>query len=137
MGRVPIEKTRVYEMAREVSNRIYQEVAGWPAFPKQALGLQLVRSADSIGANLVEGDGRSYDLDSARFFDYAGGSCREAKHWITIAGDRNFIGEELRDEWLAAMDEIGKMVAGLMAYRRKNAPLRTREERLGYDLSDE
>ena len=42
---------------------------------------QLIRSSDSISANIEEGFGRGYGKDYARFLKYALGSARESRGW--------------------------------------------------------
>ena len=46
---------------------------------------QLYRSVNSIGANIAEGYGKSSGRDRVRFFEYALGSAREARHWYLAA----------------------------------------------------
>lgn len=70
-GYRPIEKLDVFLTYESVTNRVWNIVTTWPLFAKDTIGKQLVRSVDSIGANLVEGDGRGTDPDSIRFFRYA------------------------------------------------------------------
>jgi len=45
------EDLDVYRLAEELSDRIWDIVSNWPNFPQNTLGYQLVKSADSIGAN--------------------------------------------------------------------------------------
>ena len=40
---------------------------GWEPFAKNTIGTQLVRAADSIGANIAEGYGRGSFADNKRF----------------------------------------------------------------------
>ena len=46
---------------------------------------QLIRSVDSIGANIAEGYGRASGRERARFFEFALGSAREAREWYRRA----------------------------------------------------
>jgi four helix bundle protein len=48
---------RVYQLAEEIANRLWVIVAKWDCFAKDTIGKQIVRSADSIGANIAEGNG--------------------------------------------------------------------------------
>ena len=54
---------------------------------------QLYRALGSIGANLVEGYGRSSGLDRVRFYEYSLGSSRESLIWYRLA--RPVLGDEL------------------------------------------
>jgi len=43
----------VYNMALEFSNLIWEICVKWESFAKNTIGYQLVRSADSISANIA------------------------------------------------------------------------------------
>ncbi|PYS81132.1 MAG: four helix bundle protein, partial [Acidobacteria bacterium] len=49
---------------------------------KDTVGKQIVRSADSIGANIAEGSGRGSHQDNRRFVRMARGSLYETMHWL-------------------------------------------------------
>ncbi|WP_367119197.1 four helix bundle protein [uncultured Mucilaginibacter sp.] len=48
-------------------------VLGWEYFSKDTLGKQLVRSADSIGANIAEGFGRYHFKENKNFCYFSRG----------------------------------------------------------------
>jgi len=52
------EDLEVYQLAEELGDQVWDIVIVWPTFAKNSLGYQLVKAADSIGANLAEGFGR-------------------------------------------------------------------------------
>jgi len=52
-------------------------VLGWNNFARDTVGKQLVRSADSVGANIAEGAGRGRFLDNRRFVRMSRGSLNE------------------------------------------------------------
>ena len=56
--------------------------ASWDSFPKDTVGKQAVRSADSIGANIAEGVVGVDTQDYRRFVRIAGGSLCETLHWL-------------------------------------------------------
>ena len=47
------QNLKVYQLAEEITNKIWFIVEKWDRFAKDIIGKQLVRSADSIGANLA------------------------------------------------------------------------------------
>lgn len=53
------------------------------------LGKQLLRSATSIGANIVEAQASSSKKDFANFYSYALKSANESKFWIGLLKDSN------------------------------------------------
>ena len=55
-----LEELRVYNMADALSDNIWSMVTAWDFFAKDTIGKQLVRSADSISANIAEGYGRYF-----------------------------------------------------------------------------
>ena len=58
MQRTNFESLRVYQLAEELSDLIWEIVGRWNGFDRDTLGNQIVRSADSVGANIAEGVGR-------------------------------------------------------------------------------
>ena len=77
------------------------------------VGRQLVRAADSIGANIAEGFGRGNGPDHKRFIRIARGSICEVKHWLRLAYGRNL----LRDEDVGALKPlIDELAPSLNAY---------------------
>ncbi|MBD0314954.1 MAG: four helix bundle protein [Microcoleus sp. T3-bin5] len=49
------QQLRVYQFAEKISNELWFIVQKWDDFAKDTMGKQIVRSADSVGANIAEG----------------------------------------------------------------------------------
>jgi four helix bundle protein len=79
------EKLRVYRLAEDISDKIWKLVTGWDSFARGTVGKQLVPAADSIGANIAEGEGRGSYADNRRFVRTARGSLNETKHFLRRA----------------------------------------------------
>ena len=58
------EKLDVYKLSEQLSDTIWDIVIEWDYFAKDTVGKQLVKSADSIGANIAEGSGRIYKKET-------------------------------------------------------------------------
>ncbi|GAB4523698.1 MAG: hypothetical protein Tsb0014_01490 [Pleurocapsa sp.] len=67
LGRPDFENLKVYQLAEKLANKIWDVVKKWESFSKNTIGKQIVRSADSIGANIAEGNDRYNIQDNQRF----------------------------------------------------------------------
>ena len=65
------QQLRVYQLAEKISNEIWFIVKKWDDFARDTMGKQIVRSADSVGANIAEGHGRYSYQDNQRFVKIA------------------------------------------------------------------
>jgi len=93
-----MEVQQVYDLSMECSQKIWELVIGWPIFVKDTIGKQLVRSSDSVSANLREGLGRYSFKDRNLFNIYARGSLFETQCWIQKSLDRKMITREDYEE---------------------------------------
>ena len=75
---------------------------------------QLNRAALSVAANIAEGNGRFTQADRKNFFFIARGSLQECVPLLELARRRNQISEEQHQQLRAQVEEIGKMLAGLI-----------------------
>jgi four helix bundle protein len=101
---------RVYVLAAEVGDELSRAVAAWPSFEKWSLGMQLVRAADSIAANIAEATGRWHEADKRRLFVIARGSLYETEHWVKRAKVRG-LPVRISDQRLS---DLGRMLSGLV-----------------------
>ena len=91
MSRTNFENLRVYKLAEELANEIWKIVLRWDTFARNTVGKQIVRSADSVGANIAEGTGRHNFQDNRRFVKTARGSLNETQHFLRCAFKRNLL----------------------------------------------
>ncbi|WP_295650211.1 four helix bundle protein [uncultured Mucilaginibacter sp.] len=89
-----IEDLEVYQLADQFSNEIWELVITWDYFAKDTVGKQIVRSADSIGANIAEGFGRFHYKENKNFCYFSRGSLIETKGWLIKSKARKLISEE-------------------------------------------
>ncbi len=105
-----------YRLAAGLSDDVHAAVTDWPEFELWTVGVQLVRAADSIGANIAEGMGRDTRADQRRFFLIARGSLYETEHWLERAVSRGLIKKQ--DGFGARTSELGRVLSGLISSRR-------------------
>src|SRR5881394_347808 len=91
MGKTNFEKLRVYRLAEKLADEVWEIVLGWDSFARDTVGKQIVRSADSIGANISEGTGRGSFQDNRRFIRTARGSLNETQHFLRRAFKRKLL----------------------------------------------
>ncbi len=86
-----------YQRSRALADDLYVVALAWPAFDRDSVGLQLIRAADSVSANIAEAGGRWTVADKRRFLMIARGSLYETEHWIDCAQTRGLIKTDLSE----------------------------------------
>jgi four helix bundle protein len=104
-----------------MSDEIWEIVHGWKIFVKDTTGKQIVRSADSISANIAEGYGRFYYKESKQFFFYARGSILETKSWLGKCKRRKLLKEEKCNELIDRIDTIHLKLNAYIKFISKSA----------------
>jgi four helix bundle protein len=118
---VPVEELDCFKTFVEVADWAWGAVRDWPRLAQDTVGKQLIRAADSVGANLVEGDGRHRDADALHFFIVARASAREARYWLTRARVRGLLSEAMSEEQIARLTDATRQLNALISYRRARA----------------
>src|SRR5215213_4576346 len=106
MAKTNFENLQVYQLSERLADQIWSVVGKWEPFAKDTIGKQMARAADSIGANIAEGSGRSSFQDNRRFVKIACGSLNETKHWLRRAYSRNLLAKEQVDSLKPLVDEL-------------------------------
>lgn len=120
-----------------VVDAIWDQVVTWDWFAKRVVGVQLMTSLDSIGANLVEGDGRYGEADVVKFFRYSRSSLKEAQLWLRCAVKRKLVSASDGAKWAKSLYEISKVISKLIKYRQDFGRQGTvREQRATYGKDD-
>lgn len=88
---------------------------------------QIIRSLDSISANIAEGYSRSTGKDRARYFEYALGEAREARDRYFKA--RRVLKEEVVLHRIKLLTQIVKILNAFIPTQRKRG---IREEKSNY-----
>ena len=123
MPTVGFEKLRVYQLAEQLGDAVWDTVCGWAPLAKDTVGKQMIRSADSIGANIAEGSGRGTYQDNRRFVRTARGSLYETRHWLRRAFRRKLLTQDHVDSLKPLMDELSPK---LNAYLKSIGPAKNK-----------
>jgi four helix bundle protein len=94
MAKTNFENLQVHRLAERLADEIWAIVKRWDQFERNTLGKQIVRAADSVGANIAEGTGRGSFQDNRRFIRMAHGSLNETQHWLRRAYKRSLLTTE-------------------------------------------
>lgn len=92
-----------------------------------ALLTQLIRSADSISANIEEGYGRGFGKDYARFLEIALGSARETQG--RYGRVRQLLYERVVEHRYKLLDEIIALLVTISQQQRREAAMKKKASR--------
>ena len=91
----------------------------FPKFEIYALGDQMRRSAESISSNISEGSGKGTNKNYISYLHNSIGSNKELESQLILACKSGYISAEKRDSLLKELDEIGKMLFGVIGFLKK------------------
>ena len=107
------EKLIVYQKSVDFADAVCQQTESF----SRGYGFlvdQLNRAALSIAANIAEGNGRFTKPDRKHFFGIARGSVQECVPLLELAKRRNLLSEKSHMELKSHLEEIGRMLSGLI-----------------------
>ena len=103
----------------KIGDWVWIVVSDWNYLAKDTIGKQIIRSADSIAANISEGYGRYHYKENKKFCYYSRGSLTETKTWLTKAHERKLISGSRYEFLQKELDTLLKM---LNAYIKSIGP---------------
>jgi four helix bundle protein len=116
------EKLNIYKLAEKLSDNIWDIVSTWDSFTKNSMGFQIIKSCDSIGANIAEGNGRATYNEKKHFARIARGSLCESIHWLRRAFKRKLLNEKQIEEIKSIIDELSpKLNAHITSLKNMNS----------------
>ena len=122
MKRPSYQSLRVYQLAEKIADLVWRIVEGWgTGTASRTIGEQMIRSADSIGANIAEGSGRGSFQDNRRFVRIARGSLYETQHWLRRAYNRQLLQQSQIDELREILDELSPKLNAFLKSIGKSA----------------
>ncbi len=114
------KELRVYKLAFEVQQEIFETSKRFPAEERYALTDQVRRASRSIGANISEAwQKRRYLAHFISKLTDADGERAESQHRLDTAAACNYISEEKWKDLLAKCSRIGQMLGTMMAKPEK------------------
>ena len=102
-----LTKLDVYNLAEKLSDLIWYAFDKWNKKVQNTIGYQIIRSFDSISANISEGYGRYTPADRKRFYLYSRGSFEETKTWLRKFFRRKIISKDEAKEYTEIIDILG------------------------------
>lgn len=122
MTRTGFEKLRIYQLAEEMADLVWDVALRWNRLAQDTIGKQFINAADSIGANIAEGTGRGSAAENRRFARIARGSLFEVKHWLRRAYKRRLLSEPEITSFQALVEELTpKLSAYINSIGRKQS----------------
>ncbi len=115
----------VYQLAERLADEIWNIVGSWDQFAQDTIGKQIVRSVDSIGANIAQGTSRNHFQDHQHFVRMAIGSLNETRHWLRRAYTRHLLTTEQVNKLKPILDELSPR---LNAYLKSMNPVAEKQE---------
>lgn len=104
---IAVYELDVYSLAEALSDMVWSDFDKWSEKAKRTIGYQVVRSSDSIAANIAEGYGRYTPADRRTFYRYSRGSFEETKAWLRKALRRGLLTVNRGKEYKAVVDKLG------------------------------
>ncbi len=116
MGRT--RELNVWGRAMDLAEQVYAETQAFPPSELYGLVSQMRRAAVSIPSNIAEGEGRT-GRDPLRFLDIAYGSLLELETQLELSRRLGFLPDGSNSQLTELTAEIGRMLNGLKAARRR------------------
>ena len=110
MGKVDLHELKVYQLAMRVGEDVWSLTAGWELIAKQTVGLQWIRAADSIAANIAEGCGRCSAKEIAGFCYDALGALRQTQTWLEKATARRLVVQSVAGELSQKLETLRRQL---------------------------
>jgi len=113
------EEMEAWKRGRNLARAIYAATNKGEFSKDFGLRDQMRRAAVSIISNIAEGFSRQTDKEFVQFLHVAKGSASEVQSQLYIALDLGYIAQQEFDSLYQQVDEIGKLIFGLVRYLRE------------------
>jgi len=112
---------RVWQEAMKLTAEVYRGTIGFPRHELYGLSSQMRRAAVSVPSNIAEGKGHRSDKEFSHYLYHARGSLLELETQLLIARGLEYLQRAKADMLLAAADELGRVLNGLIASIKSRA----------------
>ncbi|MEO7084244.1 MAG: four helix bundle protein [Gemmatimonadaceae bacterium] len=106
-------KLQVWARAHALALAVRRAARGFPRTGFGSLRNQMIRAAESIATNIVEGCGAESRKEFARFLEIAIKSAMELEYHLQLANDCDVISPAVWQELSAEVIEVRRMLQGL------------------------
>jgi four helix bundle protein len=114
LGLAGYRDLRAWQHAVKLADAVYSLTDDWPTREQFGLTSQTRRAAVSVPANIAEGQGRLGKREFGHHLSIAYGSLFELETLVHLARLRNYCDTEAEVRILAASDDVGKIIRGLI-----------------------
>lgn len=108
------KELKVWQMAIDLAEAIYQLTSSFPKEEKYGLISQLRRASVSVASNIAEGAGRNTDGEFRQMLGIAYGSLCEVETQLILASRFDMINAEQLENQSIQVDSIQKMLYSLI-----------------------
>ena len=115
-----LEEIQAWQKARALCKQIYSVTNGGPFAADFGLRDQIRRAAVSVLSNIAEGFERGGTREFAQFLAIAKGSAGEIRAQLYVACDQRYIDRDQFEELVQDVDEVSRMINGLLTYLRRS-----------------
>ncbi|MEL7123648.1 MAG: four helix bundle protein [Bacteroidota bacterium] len=107
------EKLTAWQLAFELSIKIYNTTSIYPKEERYGLVSQMRRAAVSIQSNLAEGSARISHKEKAHFYSMAYSSLMELINQLMLSNHLGYMESEIYHEIKEESDSIARLISGL------------------------
>ena len=114
---------KVFQLSYSLAMEIFHLSKTFPREEVYSLTDQIRRSSRSVAANLAEGfRKRRYPNMLVNKLTDCDGEASETQVWLDFALDCGYLSKENHDRLISGYEEVGRMLAGMIANPKRFAP---------------
>lgn len=122
MATVDLHELKVYQLAMRAGADVWSLTVGWDWLAQQTVGVQWIRAADAIAANISEGHGRGSAKENVRFCYYALGSLLQTRTWLEKAAERKLVIDSVARDLSTKFETLRHQLEGYIVSLDPSAP---------------